>query len=133
MTPAWEAELLERVAATPAGELRSLVRSLDLARDAAILRLLEPQSSRLLTPQDAAQLVSLPERRLRSLARGKAWALRIGGSLRIEEAALLSWARERSQRAGKSTKAAARGARDVQGAQQSVRIGGGDRLRTVKR
>jgi hypothetical protein len=57
--------------------------SVTRGRDAAILRLLEPRT-RLLTPEHAAQLVTLPERRMRSLARGKPWPLRIGGSLRID-------------------------------------------------
>lgn len=113
-------DLLELVAAAQSDELLGLVRQLERARDVALLRLVAPPR-RLLTPGDAALLVSLPERRLRSLARGKPWALRIGGALRIDEAGLLAWARC-SQRAGNRTKHAENGRRDVQSEHESERF-----------
>jgi hypothetical protein len=113
-------ELLQRVAMARLEDLRALIHALDLARDAAIARLMEPPPTRFLTPEDAAALLSLPERRLRSLARGKPWALRIGGSLRIDEAAFLRWGRERSQSAGNARGRARERSRDVHGVQESA-------------
>lgn len=87
------ADLLARVRAAERGELLSLIRELERARDAALLRLAAAET-RLLPVDEAAQLVALPERRLRSLARGKAWAIRIGRTLRVDPEALLAWARD---------------------------------------
>ncbi len=124
--------LLDLVAAAERDELPGLVRALDLARDAALARLLEREPTRLLTPEDAAQLVSLPERRLRSLARGKAWALRVGGALRIDEAALLRWAR-RSQCAGNRTPGGLPAVSDVHSVQETTVSEPARGLRAVKR
>lgn len=126
-------ELLDRVAAAQRDELRALVHALDLARHAALVRLLEPRTTRFLTPEDAAQLVALPERRLRSLARGKPWALRVGSALRIDEAGLLAWARECSQRVGNAPNPARKEAVHVQGEQETAPSGGSRRFRTVVR
>lgn len=123
-------DLLQRVAAAQRDELRDVLRALDLARDAALVRLLEP--TRLLTPEDAALLVALPERRLRSLARGKPWALRVGGALRIDEAGLLAWARC-SQQVGNVTEPAAAALPDVHSAHETARNGTRRRFRTVVR
>ena len=130
MTPDLADELLERVAAAPWEDLRELLRVFDQAREAALLRLLEP--ARILTPDEAAQLVSLPVRRLRSLSRGKVWALRVGGALRIDEAGLLSWARC-SQRARIETEGPRTGAGDVHSAHENARAGRVRRLRTIAR
>jgi hypothetical protein len=124
-------ELLDRVAAAERDDLRDLIRTFDLARDAALLRLLDPTAGRLLTPQDAAELVALPERRLRSLSRGKSWALRFGNTLRIDEAGLLAWARC-SRHARNRTEQASGAGPDVQGVHESARAPHSRRLRTMK-
>jgi hypothetical protein len=72
------------------------------ARVAALgARLVEAPAERWLTLSEAADVARAPERRIRSWARGKAWAANPGGrGLLIEEAGFRSWlARPRSQRA----------------------------------
>lgn len=88
--------LLGRVATAPREDLRAVLRALDLAREAVILRLLEPEAPRLVPIEEAAELVALPVRRLRSIARGKPWSHRIGRSVRIDVAGLLAHVRSTS-------------------------------------
>lgn len=126
-------ELLQRVASTPREELLALVRDLERARDAALLRLVQAPTSRLLTLEDAAALVVLPGRRLRSLARGKAWARRIGRSLRIDEAGLLEWAARCSQDVTNARERYIKAPSDVQGTHDSASNGTLRPLRTIAR
>ncbi len=125
------AELLELVAAAERADLRDLVAALGVAREAALLRLMTVEPTRILTPSEAAEVVGMPERRLRSLARGKSWALRLGGALRIDEAAMLRWARC-SGRAGKRAEPAPSGPCDVQGEQKTAQPRGVGALRDMK-
>ena len=68
-----------------------------------------------------------------TLARGKPWALKVGGALRIDEARLLEWARARSQHAENLEKRARAGLGLVHSAQKTVRIRPRGASRAVRR
>jgi hypothetical protein len=95
------AELLLAVGAAPREELRELVRAFDAARDAALLRLLQPAPERWLTVSEAAEVAQAPERRIRKWSRrdGVTWASRpTRKGLRIHEERFRAWL-ERNPRA----------------------------------
>lgn len=129
MRPA-DAELLARVAAVPREELLDLVRDLERARDAALLRLLAAPASRLLTPQEAAEVARVPVRRVRSWARAKRpWARWVGRLLRVDEPTFRAWMLARcSEPAPNARETSVSRASDVV---ETVRTGRSPRLRRV--
>lgn len=135
------ADLLERVTATPREDLRELLRALDLAREAVILRLLQPSTAaRWLTVLEAADLAQVRQHRIRAWARrpDATWASRpTRKTLRIHEERFREWlARGPDESPRTHTKRADPSApqvRNVHSAHESAPKAAGLRLRTVMR
>jgi hypothetical protein len=83
----------ELVEAATEEELPQLAGQLTEALARCWLRLHAARAERFLTVGEAAELLRVPERRVRSWARRAPWAVRPGGRcLRVDEKKLLAWA-----------------------------------------
>jgi hypothetical protein len=73
-------------------DLPALLGALETARAAAWLRLRdETRPAKLLSVDEAAELLSAPRRRVFSLARSADWAVRVGRRLLVDEQRFRVW------------------------------------------
>lgn len=88
---ALRAAIMEAEAALPPDDVPDALGVLEAARARLLRRMVEaaarPREVRLLTVDEASDLARLPRRRIYSLSRGAAWAVRVGRKLLVEESA----------------------------------------------